>query len=67
MKACIECGAELNPEDPPRYDVFSEGYNPDDPTDRRGPYCAADFAATATGEVASEPPPIMAVDEPAVD
>lgn len=53
MKKCIACG-ELNvdPADPPRYDVLSDGYDPDDPNDRRGPYCHDCFQLTDTGKVA---------------
>ncbi len=37
---CVECGVEINRDDPARYDVFGDG---------RGPYCAECFASTTTG------------------
>ncbi|QGJ95262.1 hypothetical protein QDA11_gp42 [Microbacterium phage Jayden] len=46
---CVGCGAHsINPNDPARYDVLSESEEP------RGPFCAACFAETVTGQV--EPP-----------
>lgn len=48
MATCIECAVEIDPSDPPRYDVLSDGFDPDDPNDRRGPYCADHFKGTQT-------------------
>ncbi len=49
MATCITCGAEINREDPPRYDVLRPGLDLDDLSDA-GPYCEADFANTVTGQ-----------------
>lgn len=50
MPVCIECGAELNPQDPPRYDVLNPNYDAaSQAMSVVGPYCEADFANTVTG------------------
>ncbi len=52
MANCEECNAELDPQDPPRFDVLGEGFDPDHPLEGHfGPFCAVCFANTATGRV----------------
>ncbi len=56
MATCIACGVTLSPDDPPRFDVLSDDYDADDPTDVRGPYCEEHFSETQTGRIVASPP-----------
>lgn len=52
MKTCKGCGElTVDPEEPPRYDVFNPEYIPGEDMSTIGPYCAPCFRLTVTGAV----------------